>query len=899
MSTSVLLERLRPGLDPNGSTWSILRYPTEWKAGTAQSISYDSAVGGVCLAAAAPDAGLAGWSANQPVVGAGGIVWRIDTASCRLLKRDTCDAEFASLRGIGGRGFATGQFNAPSSVAVDALGRLYVADTGNARVQVILPETGEVLAGLEAGLVKPAHVAVSRHGAIWVADRGTGKLHGFTARFAPAEVLPLRTLDPWSDAAWGGDPAPDPRAVTVLADGSLAVFDPNRALLWHMNCHGEPLPALPWPSEALLPPGWQPLPARYAASGEIVLGKIDGGVPNLAWHKVTVDAEVPEGTRIEVQTYASDSDAPPVLRWAPGAPVPVRAIEAAKGEADRLVLPDVTAWNLWRAGRIERTQPLLHSFAGDGPSAANSFKIPAGVARKLRSGDRIAFETVDGGSEDAVIAGLSATSLSIALAGPDAAFTGDGPIALVERGGQALPYGPLDLAFLGVARSALNLGAVPFDGLPQMASLPHDFAMLLSAGDVLQTDSGAGVIEALAFDPAPVIVTLTAALVGNFATSDLRLLDTAQRLLGSAELADAFLPSVTTFTVLGEVHSAQPVASLIIDGTVWLAAPLAGQIDAGNWLAARFAEPAASDRGRYLWVKLRLYGCPIPPGNGIDFALAASATPVVRALRLIAPRPSLLEFLPALYARSDAEEEAPGATFLERFLTLFEGDLTRIEASFDSVSRLLNPVAADAEWLDFVGSWLDIAFDPSWPIERRRQLVREAHAIKAGQGTAGALRRYLEIYTGAAVTITEQFHLRPPPPIQLGARGALGVAPLGSSEAEDDEWGRQLAHRFNVGLMLPAGDERAGMASGARQIIETMKPAHTRFTLDTRGGQPGRIGMGQTIGTIAIPGPEADPCRCDPDPAADRNRRGHVEGGFLIGGRLGRRRNPQASLTGE
>lgn len=890
MSRDTLLQRLRPGLDPNGSTWSILRYPADWKAGTARGVSYDHTAGGICLSptvsAAAPGDMGAGWSANQPVVGLGGTTYRIDTATCRLLAKHACDATFAPLRGIGGRGFATGQFNAPTSVAVDALGRLYVADTGNARVQVILPDTGEVLAVLEQGLSKPVHVAISRHGAIWIADKATRSLHGFTARFAAEAVLPLRTLDPWTGAEWEDQPPPDPRAVTLLSDGSLGVLDPARPLLWHMDSHGEPLPALPWPSEALLPAGWQPLPASYAANGEIVLGPIDGGVPNLAWHKVMLDAFVPESTRIEVQTFAAENDGAPVFRWAPSSPVPLRTLEAASGETDRLVLPDTAAWTSWRAGRIERAQPLLHGFAGDGPSGTDSFTLPAEVARKLRSSDLVAFETAAGGHETARIIGLGKTPVILALAGPGPAFAGDGPIALAERAGQALPYGKLDLAFLGVARSTLGLAAVPFDGLPQVASLPHDFAMALRSGDILETDDGAGVIEVLEFDDAPVLVTLEQPLSGDFSTADLRLVESGLRLIGTATVPDSFLPQGTTLTVLGDVHSAQPIANLIADGAIWLAAPLVGQVDTTNWLTARFPEPVATDRGRYLWVRLRLTGRPVPPGNGIDFVQESSATPIVRALRLIAPRPSLIDFLPALYARSDTEAEAPGAGFLERFLTLFEGDLTRIEASFDSVSRLLNPAAADVEWLDFVGSWLDIAFDPSWSIERRRQLVREAHALKAGQGTPGALRRYLDIYTGSAVDITEQFQLRPPPPIQLGARGALGVAPLGSSTAQDDEWARPLAHRFRVSLSLPAGEARAAIASGARRIIETMKPAHTQFTLDTRGGTPARIGMGQTIGTITIPGSAADPCRCDPDPAADHTRRGHVAGGFLIGGRL-------------
>ena len=64
-----------------------------------------------------------------------------------------------------------------------------------------------------------------------------------------------------------------------------------------------------------------------------------------------------------------------------------------------------------------------------------------------------------------------------------------------------------------------------------------------------------------------------------------------------------------------------------------------------------------------------------------------------------------------------------GNMFLERLLALFERELTDVEAAYESVSRLLNPEAADDDWLRFLSSWLALVFDPSWPIERRRQLV--------------------------------------------------------------------------------------------------------------------------------------------------------------------------------
>jgi phage tail-like protein len=418
---------------------------------------------------------------------------------------------------------------------------------------------------------------------------------------------------------------------------------------------------------------------------------------------------------------------------------------------------------------------------------------------------------------------------------------------------------------------------------------------MLARGDILALGEGA-YIEILDLGREDATVTVDAPLPATTGAAALGIEASARRLLVQGDLPSFLAPPGAFVTVLGDVHAAQAPIAAVAGDTIWPAQPLAGQVDATNWVAAQFPTPVATDRGRYLWLRVQFEGKGLPPGTGVSYPLAASASPVLRAIRIIAPRPSMLGLLPALYSRGGIEEDAPGANFMERFLSLFEGELTRIEAAFDSVSRLLNPEAADADWLDFVGSWLDLSFDPSWPIERRRQLVREAASLQAGQGTPRALQRYLEIYTGRAVSISESFRHRPPPPIQLGARGALGVAPLGNADADDDPG---LAHHFSVGVDLPGGEARPAARSAVLNIIATMKPAHTRFALATRGTAPPRIGMGAMIDDITIPGPNADPCACDPDPAADRTRSGNVETGFLVGGRLGRGGTPEPAVTGE
>jgi phage tail-like protein len=894
---SPLAARLRPGLDSNDSSWSIIRGDDAWRAGVATGVAYDDAAGGLVLAQRVRHE-LADWLASAPVQAPDGSWFQSDTANNRLLRRGPCDSDFAPVPRVGGGGYATGHMNAPAGIAIDGQGRVYVADSGNARVQVVLPASGEVEAVLSEGLVRPVAIAIADDGTVFVADPGTGRIHPFSPRFAPRPSLKLATIDPWTRALWDGGPAPQPMGVAARPDGSIAIFDPGRSLLWHMSACGEPLVALPWPGGDALPAGWPATPARFEREGEIMLGPIDSGSYNFAWHRILADADLPAGSTLRLQTFAANrSDAAPLV-WAPRAPTAIPAAEAdiavgiEGGEYDRLVLPDPHGWQRWKMGGLLRAQPPVHDFATDGPVGADSFTLPIAAARRVQVGDRVVFTTPAGGTADAVITEAADWDVSIAASGPDAAFA-EAP-RLAERDGAALAYGAIDLAFLGGA-AAPGLGGLARDGRPEPAALPHALAAFLEPGDLVRLGSGRfELVETLS---ETVAFRLDQAVPGDFSASTLTVADAGRRLLvGDALSESGPLPAQTRLAVLGEVHGDTAEAPWVdaATGTIWLApGSLPGPVGTGNWVSAQFPEPGATDRGRFLWVRLLLGGAPAPAPE----TESAAATPLVRALRLTGPRPALTEWLPALFSRRDPETEPPGANFLERFLTLFEGEFTRMEGAFESVSRLLNPAAADPEWLAFVASWLDLAFDPSWPVERRRALVREGAALQAGRGTPAALARYLEIYTGTAPTIIEGFTKRPPLPIQLGARGALGVAPLGG-KASDARAAEDFAHRFTVTVMLPQGDARTVARSTVLRIIESMKPAHTVFTLDTGRGGDGRIGLDGKVGGVVIPGPEAaDPCACEPDGA--NVQRGRVAGGFKLGGRLGRAGTLETGIQGD
>jgi phage tail-like protein len=146
-----------------------------------------------------------------------------------------------------------------------------------------------------------------------------------------------------------------------------------------------------------------------------------------------------------------------------------------------------------------------------------------------------------------------------------------------------------------------------------------------------------------------------------------------------------------------------------------------------------------------------------------------------------------LEYLPGIYH----------SYYTTRYLALLESLLAPIEWTIENFDLFLDPQTAPASFLQWLGNWFGLTFDDSWSEAQQRTLLREAHALYKMRGTAWALGRLLEIYTGI--------------------------------QAEIIDVDEQLeAHTFWVKVPL-AEDKR--QRSHVEQLIDAHKPAHTKYRL--------------------------------------------------------------------
>ena len=150
-------------------------------------------------------------------------------------------------------------------------------------------------------------------------------------------------------------------------------------------------------------------------------------------------------------------------------------------------------------------------------------------------------------------------------------------------------------------------------------------------------------------------------------------------------------------------------------------------------------------------------------------------------------RSNWLQYLPSVYTDDE---------FLGRYLLIFESILSPIIWTIDSFDFYLSPDIAPPAWLQWMAGWFDLLLLPELPIERQREIMRQAGWLFLRRGTPAGLQRLLELYFGVTPEIIEN------EPCHFVVR-----LPLSESSSE---LGEEVANR----------------------IINSQKPAFASYTLE-------------------------------------------------------------------
>lgn len=143
---------------------------------------------------------------------------------------------------------------------------------------------------------------------------------------------------------------------------------------------------------------------------------------------------------------------------------------------------------------------------------------------------------------------------------------------------------------------------------------------------------------------------------------------------------------------------------------------------------APLSAPLFDVHAPYVWVCITLT------------ATAGGKLPSLSELAVLYPGQTLMENLPAIYRRAEAQ---PGS-FLRSLVGVLESTTQGLDARIASIASHVDPATATGPWLDFVAGWLGLPWDDALDDGQKKRLVARAADLARGRGTRAGLEALLE-----------------------------------------------------------------------------------------------------------------------------------------------------------
>lgn len=145
--------------------------------------------------------------------------------------------------------------------------------------------------------------------------------------------------------------------------------------------------------------------------------------------------------------------------------------------------------------------------------------------------------------------------------------------------------------------------------------------------------------------------------------------------------------------------------------------------------------------GRYMWMIIHL-------------KMQGDNNPEISRIKLVFPKKSLITFLPDVY-----QEYKKSASFLERYLEIFETMYSDINHKIENISEYLDPDSTPKEFLEWLAEWISVEDTFLWNEEQLRYLLKNALRLYKIRGTRKYLEEMIKLYTGTEPYIVENHQL--------------------------------------------------------------------------------------------------------------------------------------------
>jgi phage tail-like protein len=144
--------------------------------------------------------------------------------------------------------------------------------------------------------------------------------------------------------------------------------------------------------------------------------------------------------------------------------------------------------------------------------------------------------------------------------------------------------------------------------------------------------------------------------------------------------------------------------------------------------APPLSAPLFDLREPYVWVCIGLS------------ATAGGALPSLSQLEVLYPGQTLMENLPAIYRRVEAQ---PGS-FLRSLVGILDTTTQGLDARIGALASHVHPSTATRPWLDFVARWLGVPWDDALDDGQKRRIVARASDLARDRGTRAGLEALLD-----------------------------------------------------------------------------------------------------------------------------------------------------------
>jgi phage tail-like protein len=169
------------------------------------------------------------------------------------------------------------------------------------------------------------------------------------------------------------------------------------------------------------------------------------------------------------------------------------------------------------------------------------------------------------------------------------------------------------------------------------------------------------------------------------------------------------------------------------------------------------------------------------------------------------PHP-LGSYLPGLYQEDD---------FAQRFTAALDEVAAPAFLDLDNLEAYLDPRLAPEDFLEWLGRWVGVDLDETWPADRRRALVAAAVDIHRVRGTAAGIASLVALSTGGEVEIAE--------PGAAGFSPTPGAAmPVGTSP--------------DLYVRVRVADPNAVSLARLDALVRAAKPAHLPHRVEVVAG---------------------------------------------------------------